>query len=164
MFSLTTTHYCRQCDCFDVVTKHPAKLMQRLFLAKPVVVCFGCGEKGSLKVLATNEPRFLPQHISHYFIQADLRNERLLRKQIKPLTEFLGMSLIAVFVYALFEMPSPTLHATVSSMPSAVQKPSSPEWAELADAISKLHEHELLQSLKSDFDQVLEKTAPSLRH
>lgn len=147
-FTLTSTHYCRHCGCFDMVAEHSTGFKKYLLLKKPTVECYGCGNKMTEEKMASNVARFLPQTVDGYFFQTYLRDQKLRQKQIKPFTEFLGVSLIAGAIFVLFEF---SYEAPLLSQPQI-------EWAEFADTLSEFHETAAVQALKSELDQVLEKT------
>ena len=127
--------------------EQPTWFQRHILRFKPAIKCYGCGSQFSEKSMVNNSDIFMPTNIDVFFFQTNLRNQQLKQKQLKPLTGFLGMSLILGAVLGLLELPFEPQSFSQEFI----------EWSDLTGKISAFHEAEVVQNLKFEFDQILEK-------
>ena len=104
-FILTSTHYCTACGSFDMSRDNPDWFNNQILRIKPIIVCHACTSRYSEQAIENNPPRNMPRTIDAFFLQTHLRNQRLIKKQLKPLTTMLGLGLIIGSVFVLFQLP-----------------------------------------------------------
>ena len=104
-FTLTSTHYCTACGSFDMSRDDPDWFNSHVLRIKPIIICHACTSKYSEEAIENNSPRNMPRTIDAFFLQTNLRNQKLINKQLKPLTGLLGYSIIFGSVFGLFQIP-----------------------------------------------------------
>jgi hypothetical protein len=72
---------------------------------KPIIVCHACATCYSEHAIENNTPRNLPRSIDAFFFQTTLSNQKLIKKQLKPLTGIVGIGIIWGSIFGLFQLP-----------------------------------------------------------
>jgi len=104
-FTLTSTHYCRACGSFDMSKDQPDWLNCHVLRIKPIFVCHACASTYSEHAIENNTPRNMPRTVNAFFLQTNLSNQKLINKQLKPLTGIFGLVLIFSTIIGLFQLP-----------------------------------------------------------
>ena len=104
-FTLTSTHYCRACGSFDMSKDQPDWLNCHVLRIKPIFVCHACASTYSEHAIENNTPRNMPRTVNAFFLQTNLSNQKLINKQLKPLTGIFGLVLIISTIIGLFQLP-----------------------------------------------------------
>ena len=148
-FNLTSTHYCKACGSFDMSRDNPDWFNRHFLRIKPIIVCHACASKYSEEAIENNALRNMPRTIDAFFFQTNLRNQKIISKQLKqlkPLTGVLGFGLIFGTIVGLFQMPdrAKTLNKPVIT------------WAATPDNLSDsgLIKNVDLEKLQKEFGQI----------
>ncbi len=104
-FILTSTHYCRACSSFDMSRDQPDWFNCNVLRIKPIFVCHACASTYSEQAIENNAPRNMPRTVNAFFLQTNLSNQKLINKQLKPLTGIFGLVLILSTIIGLFQLP-----------------------------------------------------------
>jgi len=109
--------------------------------------CYGCDGKIREEDFANNAIRTSPLTSSDFFFQTNLRNQQLQKKQIRPLTQALGFSLIACAITGLF----------VIKLPSELRETNRPqiEWASRSSQSNEAYEIGVVRALQLEFDKLV---------
>lgn len=145
-FILTSTHYCKACGSFDMSRDNPDWFNRHVLRIKPIIVCHACASKYSEEAIENNALRNMPRTIDAFFFQTNLRNQKIISKQLKPFTGVLALGLIFGTIVGLFQMPdrAKTLNKPVIT------------WAATPDNLSDsgFIRNEDLEKLQKEFGQI----------
>jgi len=147
-FTMTSNQYCGSCGSFDLVKISPSWISRRLLgVVTHTMFCYGCDGKIREEDFANNAIRTSPLTSSDFFFQTNLRNQQLQKKQIRPLTQALGFSLIACAITGLF----------VIKLPSELRETNRPqiEWASKSSQSNEAYEIGVVRALQLEFDKLV---------
>ena len=147
-FTMRSGEYCGGCGSFDLVEVKPDWVAKSVLRTKPAMYCYGCDRRFSEKDFAQNAIRTLPLTAADFFFQTNLRAERLKRKQIRPVTQVLSVSLITGAIAFLFLVKTPNDLQTLNDLQI--------EWAvnEPGD-VAESYEARVVKSLQLEFEQLV---------